>query len=136
MRVYAIAASIYFTPKRNPAKPVTRNDLQGSKMLINFADSAFAIGESQTTTGLRYLKQIKQRSGTEVYGANNVCLCRMVKPTNFLHFEFTGFGTEAAHLLHYTEQYRKSTEESIAQLHNNGLTLHSCRNRDLARYHI
>lgn len=50
------------TPKRNPAKPISRNDLQGSKMLINFADSAFAIGESQTTGGLRYLKQIKQRS--------------------------------------------------------------------------
>jgi hypothetical protein len=111
------------TPKRNPAKPVTRNDLQGSKMLINFADSAFAIGESQTSPGLRYLKQIKQRSGIEVYGANNVGLCRMVKPANFLHFEFIGFGPEAAHLLHYTEQQRKITEERIAELNARGLTL-------------
>lgn len=111
------------TPKRNPAKPVTRNDLQGSKMLINFADSAFAIGESQTSPGLRYLKQIKQRSGIEVFGANNVALCQMVKPGNFLHFEFTGFGPEAAHLLHYTEQQRKITEERIAELTKQGLTV-------------
>jgi hypothetical protein len=111
------------TPKRNPAKPVTRNDLQGSKMLINFADSAFAIGESQTSPGLRYFKQIKQRSGIEVFGANNVALCRMVKPANFLHFEFTGFGPEAAHLQHYTEQQRKVTEERIAELNKQGLSV-------------
>jgi hypothetical protein len=110
------------TPKRNPAKPISRNDLQGSKMLMNFADSAFAIGESQTTPGLRYLKQIKQRSGTQIYGADNVCLCRMIKPHNFLHFEFTGQSYEAAHLLHYTEQQRKATEDRVAQLHSQGLT--------------
>jgi hypothetical protein len=111
------------TPKRNPAKPISRNDLQGSKMLINFADSAFAIGESQTHTSLRYLKQIKQRSGYQIYGADNVCLCRMIKPGNFLHFEFTGHGPEAAHLQHYTEQQRKITEDRIALLHSQGLTL-------------
>ncbi|QJD95120.1 AAA family ATPase [Mucilaginibacter robiniae] len=55
------------TPKRNPLKPITRNDLQGSKMLINFCDSAFAIGESYQEKGLRYLKQIKQRNTHEVY---------------------------------------------------------------------
>jgi RecA-family ATPase len=111
------------TPKRNLAKPISRNDLQGSKMLINFADSAFAIGESQTNTGQRYLKQIKQRSGNQIYGADNVSLCRMVKPCNFLHFEFTGNGPESAHLMHYTEQYRKTTEDRIAYLHSQGQTL-------------
>jgi RecA-family ATPase len=111
------------TPKRNLAKPISRNDLQGSKMLINFADSAFAIGESQSQAGLRYLKQIKQRSGNQIYGAENVCLCRMTKPCNFLHFEFTGYGPEAAHLMHYTEQHRKTTEDRIAQLHAQGQTI-------------
>ncbi|MDB5003966.1 MAG: hypothetical protein JWQ34_2191 [Mucilaginibacter sp.] len=110
------------TPKRNPAKPVTRNDLQGSKMLLNFADSAFAIGESQAQTDLRYLKQIKQRSGTQVYGANNVYLCQVLKPYNNLHFEFIGPATEADHLLHFTEQQRKSTEDRIIQLHQQGRT--------------
>ncbi|PJJ79219.1 AAA family ATPase [Mucilaginibacter auburnensis] len=111
------------TPKRNPAKPVTRNDLQGSKMLINFADSAFAIGESQTTSGLRYLKQIKQRSGQEIYGAGNVCLCRIVKPYNFLKFEFEANAAEALHLTPYTEQQRRHTENHIAQLHARGMSL-------------
>jgi RecA-family ATPase len=111
------------TPKRNPAKPISRNDLQGSKMLINFADSAFAIGESQTDTGLRYLKQIKQRSGNQVYGADNVRLCRIIKPYNFLHFDFTGREPEARHLLHYTEQHRRVTEDRVAQLHSQGLSI-------------
>jgi hypothetical protein len=111
------------TPKRNPARPIGRNDLQGSKMLINFTDSAFAIGESQTDAGLRYLKQIKQRSGTQVHGADSVCLCRMIKPYNFLHFDFCGREPEARHLLHYTEQQRKITEDRIIQLHSQGLSL-------------
>ncbi|TSJ44523.1 AAA family ATPase [Mucilaginibacter corticis] len=111
------------TPKRNPARPISRNDLQGSKMLINFTDSAFAIGESQTDKGLRYLKQIKQRSGTQVHGADNVCLCRMIKPNNFLHFDICGREPEARHLLHYTEQQRKANEDRIIQLHDQGLSL-------------
>jgi RecA-family ATPase len=111
------------TPKRNPAKPVTRNDLQGSKMLINFADSAFAIGESQSQTDTRYLKQIKQRSGTQVYGADNVYLCQVIKPYNNLHFDFIGPAIEAHHLLHFTDQQRKSTEDRIIQLHQQGLSL-------------
>jgi hypothetical protein len=111
------------TPKCNPAKPVTRNDLQGSKMLINFADSAFAIGESQAQPDLRYLKQIKQRSGTQVYGAGNVYLCQIQKPYNNLHFEFIGPASEADHLLHFTEQQRKSTEDRIINLHQQGLSL-------------
>jgi hypothetical protein len=37
------------TPKRrNPARPICAEDLQGSKMLINLADSAFTIGRSST----------------------------------------------------------------------------------------
>jgi RecA-family ATPase len=116
------------TPKRNPAKPVTRNDLQGSKMLLNFADSAFAIGESQVKTEVRYLKQIKQRSGSQVYGAANVYLCEVIKPYNYLHFEFIGPGNEADHLVHYTEQHRKNVEARIAELHQQGRSLRQIAN--------
>ncbi|GAA4089904.1 AAA family ATPase [Mucilaginibacter panaciglaebae] len=111
------------TPKRNPAKPVTRNDLQGSKMLINFADSAFAIGESQTKSSWRYLKQIKQRSGSQVYGADNVYLCEIIKPYNNLHFDFYGPGNETDHLSPYTEQQRKHQEVRILQLHQQGRSI-------------
>jgi hypothetical protein len=110
------------TPKRNPVKPITRNDLQGSKMLINFCDSAFAIGESQSAPGLRYLKQIKQRSINEEYGADNVCLCRIEKPGNFLKMQFCGYAGETAHLMHYTEQYRKNMEARVAELSKQGLS--------------
>jgi RecA-family ATPase len=116
------------TPKRNPARPVTRNDLQGSKMLINFADSAFAIGESQATNGMRYLKQIKQRSGSQVHGASNVYLCEVIKPYNNLHFDFIGPGNEADHLVHYTEQHRKNTETRVARLHQQGLSIRQIAN--------
>jgi hypothetical protein len=42
-------------PKMEVSKPINKNHLQGSKMLINFCDSSFAIGEPPRT-GLRYLK--------------------------------------------------------------------------------
>ncbi|WP_183579172.1 AAA family ATPase [Mucilaginibacter sp. X5P1] len=111
------------TPKRNPIKPVTRNDLQGSKMLINFCDSAFAIGESQSVNGLRYLKQIKQRSIHQEYGAEKVCLCTIIKPQNFLQFHFSGHSPESEHLMPYTEQYRKNTETRVAQLQSQNLSI-------------
>jgi hypothetical protein len=80
------------TPKRKPGEPITPNDLQGSKLLLNFADSAFAVGAGQH--GQRYLKQIKQRNTTGVYGANNVCLLQLHKTKDFLQFRFTGHTTE------------------------------------------
>jgi hypothetical protein len=110
------------TPKRNPAKPITRNDLQGSKMLINFADSAFAIGESHAAPGLRYLKQIKQRATTLVYGADNVCVCRITKPANSLLFEFEGTARERDHLLTPTQQDRQLLAAQITQLNAQGMS--------------
>jgi len=86
------------TPKRDLTLEITRNDLQGSKMLMNFCDSAFTIGESVINKSMRYLKQIKQRNTHQVYGGNNVCVCEVIKPHNFLRYEFAGHGIEADHL--------------------------------------
>lgn len=86
------------TPKRDASKPLTRNDLQGSKMLMSFCDSSFCIGESATDRSLRYLKQIKTRSKEFRYHERNVALCRIEKPYNFLQFKLTGFGDEGEHL--------------------------------------
>jgi AAA domain-containing protein len=86
------------TPKRDMSLELTRNDLQGSKMLMNFCDSAFAIGESGIGKNMRYLKQIKQRNTNQVYGSGNVCICEINKPANFLQYEFAGYGVEADHL--------------------------------------
>jgi hypothetical protein len=110
------------TPKRNPYNPISRNDLQGSKMIINFADSAFAIGESHTQPGHRYLKQIKQRSGQEAYGAQNVCLLQQQRTGAFLHFVFEGYATEAAHLRRPSQQQREEMICRAAQLSKEGKT--------------
>ena len=110
------------TPKRNAALPLSRNDLQGSKMLINFCDSAFAIGESHAMPGYRYLKQIKQRSTEETYGAENVCLCCLERRNSFLQFIFQGNCHELDHLLSNTQQLRDRHAQQVAELHAQGLS--------------
>ncbi len=89
------------TPKRRQVapQPISADDLHGSKLLINFADSAFSIGKSMADDGLCYLKQIKQRNTSQRYGDDNVRLCRIQKNGNFLHFKFSGRGRELHHLL-------------------------------------
>jgi len=101
------------TPKRKAGAPITPNDLQGSKLLLNFADSAFAIGAGQH--GQRYLKQIKQRNTTGVYGAHNVCLLQLHKTHNFLLFRFTG---------HTTEQQLLEKPRNLGNDHRAGIAAH------------
>jgi hypothetical protein len=86
------------TPKRRYARGLTVNDLQGSKMLANFADNIFAVGESCLGDNIRYLKHIKPRNTEMIYGASNVCTYRIEKETNFLGFKFIGFNHEREHL--------------------------------------
>ena len=111
------------TPKRNAYKPLTVNDLQGSKMLINFADSAFAIGQSYTTPGLRYIKQIKQRNQKEAYGENNICLIRQEKHLNFLRCTFEGYAREADHLRRPETQEKEFLNQQVLELHQKGYSL-------------
>jgi len=108
------------TPKRDLSKPITRNDLQGSKMLINFCDSSFSIGESHNDKSVRYLKQIKQRNTEQIYDAENVCVCQIHKPTNFLLFEFLNFGKESEHLKQHSEKDREITIAKVKALSQQG----------------
>jgi hypothetical protein len=116
------------TPKRDLSKPITRNDLQGSKMLINFCDSSFAIGESFTDKHLRYIKQIKQRNCELFYDADNVGVCEIVKPSNFLQFEFVGHGTEKEHLRVPSDKDKEQRKQDAAELKAQGKS-----NREIAR---
>ena len=112
------------TPKRDMSLPITRNDLQGSKMLMNFCDSAFAIGESTISKDLRYLKQIKQRNTSQVYDAANVCVCQIAKPGNFLQYQFAGYGTEDDHLRKPNRSTINPDEAQEAlQLQQSGMSL-------------
>ena len=116
------------TPKRDLSNPITRNDLQGSKMLINFCDSSFAIGESFGDKGIRYIKQIKQRNCEVVYDAENVVVCEIEKPSNFLRFEFIGYGVEKAFLRVPTDKDKSELSQNAKQLRAEGHTL-----RDIAK---
>jgi archaellum biogenesis ATPase FlaH len=111
------------TPKRrNPARPIGTDDLHGSKLLINFADSAFAIGRSNTDNNLCYLKQIKQRNTRQVYGDDNVCLCRIEKHLNFLQFRFEGSGPERPHLLNRSAANRAMLSQKVNELSTGGIS--------------
>lgn len=110
------------TPKRDLSKPLTRNDLQGSKMLMNFCDSAFTIGESYKDTSLRYIKQIKERNTGKVYDADNVIICQIEKPANFLQFTFLNYESEMEHLKPYTAKDKTKTIELVKDLSLQGKT--------------
>lgn len=108
------------TPKRDQSKPITKNDLQGSKMLINFCDSAFAIGESYLDKATRYLKQIKARNTEMLYDTDNTCVCLITKPDNFLQFEFMNFGKESEHLKIQTNEEKEKLIDKVKELHGQG----------------
>lgn len=104
------------TPKRDLSKPLTVNDLQGSKMLSNFADSIYAIGESAKDKNLRYLKQIKARNTEIIYDTENVATCQVTKPNNFLMFEFLNLGSEREHLKVLTDTDKTNLIQQVKNL--------------------
>ena len=108
------------TPKKDASKPITKNDLQGSSMLMNFCDSSFAIAESTKGEQMRYIKQIKVRSCEMVYGSENVAVCEIVKPHNFVHFEFVENGAESDHLKPRTKKDKTKLIAEAKQLHSEG----------------
>ena len=110
------------TPKIDIYKPLNKNHLSGSKMLMNFCDSSFAIGQSSQETGLRYLKQIKQRSTEEIYSCENVIICKIEKVESFLQFSFIGYGNELDHLRQSTDEDRGYRDSRIAELKKQGLS--------------
>ncbi len=114
--------AIAHTPKRDLSKPITRNDLQGSKMLINFCDSSFSVGESVHDKNIRYLKQIKARNTEIIYDAENVIICQVEKPGNFLMFDLLSFGTEREHLRQLSDKDRETRISEALELKKQGMS--------------
>jgi RecA-family ATPase len=110
------------TPKRSLENEITLNDLSGSKMLINFCDSAFAIGKSYKDESIRYVKQIKERNTGKKYGRENVCIAEISKPINFLSFDFNGFGIESEHLRAQGKTEREVEIQRALDLEAEGFT--------------
>lgn len=115
------------TPKRDLHRSITGNDLQGSKSLLNFADSAFAIGLSRRDPALRYIKQIKQRNCEQMYGADNVILTRITteEPVEgFLRMQYEGFGHEEEHVAERTDTVsRKEAAAKCLEMQKRGMTI-------------
>lgn len=90
--------AIAHTPKRDGARPITRNDLAGSRALLDLCDSSFALGESHRDEGLRYLKQIKVRETEFSLTASRVAVVSLAKREGFLRFDLVGYEPEDDHL--------------------------------------
>ncbi len=116
------------TPKRDPSKPLSRNDLQGSRTLMQFCDSSFALGESYKDSTLRYLKQIKVRNTEFQFDSENVIVCAIKKENNFLCLDFVEYADERAHLKEQSEKEVKKLEQIITEMHQDGKSL-----RDIAK---
>ncbi len=82
------------TIKRDMKKPITQNDIRGSKDVINFVDAAIAVGMSTQEANVRYIKQIKSRSTER---REDVAVVD-ISNKDYLHFEFREWDQEAAHL--------------------------------------
>ena len=92
------------TTKTKDTKPITQDDLAGSKKLMNFADSAFALGKSRIDSSI-YIKQIKARMGSIVYHEDNVLVGVLEKENNFVRFV----------------ERRTATEESLLKKSNKAI---------------
>jgi len=92
---YGLSMLILGHVRKKPRKePLEADHLAGSKKIMNFVDSAFAIGCSIDDNKLLYIKQIKVRECECMYGADNVILCRAEKEDNFLQLIELGYSYE------------------------------------------
>jgi RecA-family ATPase len=104
------------TPKRDTSRPLTKNDLQGSRMIYNYCDTCFAIGESTKDKSIRYLKQLKARYTEMKYDAGNVMVFEITKNTNVLRFSEAGFSSEQEHLRLVSDEESTAMDQQIIEL--------------------
>ncbi len=86
------------TPKIRGYQPITQYDLAGSARLISFFDAGIAVARSAKDNNLRYIKQVKVRTGEFKYDAENVIICDVQKVNGCLRYEIQDYGREAYHL--------------------------------------
>jgi archaellum biogenesis ATPase FlaH len=109
------------TPKRDSTRPIDMNDLQGSRILLGFADSCFAIGQSNQEAGIRYLKQIKVRAVEKRFDHQAVVVCELAKSNgNFLEFRYLTTEREWNHLKQPEQAKLDQETAKIQELRNAG----------------
>ncbi len=110
------------TRKTSSSQPISLNDLQGSKMKSNFADSAFTIGRSAKDANIRYVKQLKARSCENIYDSENIIVYEIIKEVNFLHFRFIEYSNEQDHLKQINDDEKTAKIEQVLQLHSQSIS--------------
>lgn len=105
--------AIAHTTKHADQHVLDENSLQGSIDIAKVADSMFTLGRSGIGSDIRYLKQVKTRTGFVEHGEDNVVVYRLgkfdlaaqlrpgggdVRADNFLGLDFLGLDTERNHV--------------------------------------
>ena len=67
------------TNKRNSAKGIEINNMNGSKKMSNFFDAMFTLGKCKVDPSFKYLMQTKVRTGGFTNDKNNVDVCKIEK---------------------------------------------------------
>lgn len=108
--------------KVDSSRPISLNDLQGSKMKSNFADAVFSIGRSASDKYLRYIKQLKVRSAECVFDTENVMMCELVQDEGFLQLRHIGYGSEYSYLKQPDETERSDRKATATEMRAQGLS--------------
>jgi KaiC/GvpD/RAD55 family RecA-like ATPase len=112
------------TSRRTTTRELDITDLPGGKLLSNFADNVFAIGESRMYSAARYLKQIGPKSTERIFGGENVPTFGLEKiGGNFLGFRFWWFARERDHLIPGTDRGRWETLARVKTMAEQGMSV-------------
>lgn len=111
------------TPKRDPSKPLTRDDLSGSSKLMALIDDAVAIGVSAKDPNVRYAKHVKFRNGEYPYTDKHVAVYRIQKQNNYTQFVYEGTGEEQDFLREKNEHNDMEDMQEFLNLQAKGLSL-------------
>ena len=116
------------TSRRATTRGLDIADLPGGKLLSNFADNIFAIGESRMYSAARYLKQIGPKSTERIFGSENVPTFGLEKiGGDFLGFKFWWFAREREHLVPGNDRGRWETLSRVKSMAEQGMSV-----RDIA----
>jgi len=109
------------TPKKPNTRPLTINDLAGSRHLANACDAMFAIGIGTTDPAIRYLRQFKSRYDEIIYTSENVIVYQLERRNDgFTGFTFLEYGNELNYIKEVSIMDKKERDEQVLVLHRAG----------------
>ena len=110
--------------KRKPGTMITSNDMGGSKVIMNFVDSAIAVGTSVLGDEVKYLKHIKARMAPKMKEVRTL----EISKDPYLHFEPKDLVEEEEHLKagrgwnYARSSIKPEMEPEIIEMREEGMT--------------